>query len=120
MGSPRLSSSSSQTRLILQQTESPLSFRIPARQQSVSQEAAAPWLMATAIRALIRTQRGQLGFPIAWRSSSILTKTVGILRLTGMSVMWPFRAAARDAIRHTMASYAGETQVQTRLWGARS
>ena len=101
MGLPPPSSSSSQTRRLLQQTESPLSFRIPVRQQSVPQEAAAPWLMATAIRALIRA-RG-LGFPTAWRSSSILFEMVGIQ----MSAMWPFRAAARDPIRHTITVVLG-------------
>ena len=85
---------------------------------TASQEAAAPWRTATPIRASIRAQG--LGFPKAWQSNSTLTKTVGIPRLKRVSVTWQFRAASRGPIRHTMASYAGETQVRIRLWASRS
>ena len=118
--SRRHSSSSSRIRLLFLPMESPSSFRIPAREQSVFQaETEAQSDMVTPIRMPIPAR--EMAYRKVWRSNSILLKTHGILNpLTGPSAMWRFRAAVPAQIRRIIAFYAQARVVQTRLWAAPS
>ncbi len=98
--------------------ESPSSFRIPAREQSVSPvETEARSDTVTPIRMPIPAR--ETAYRTVWRSNSIRLKTAGIRKpSTAPSAMWRFRVAVPARIRRTMDFYARDRVVQTRLWAA--